>query len=88
MKNAYFYYLLRRGVFRGGGNQIVNAFKTRVLDDDGIFEGFQCVKNALDALPQADAGRLIFEPYNTRVLADGGISEARTCTINAINSLL
>ena len=88
MKQSQFYYLLRRGLFGGGGNPALTALRKRVIADGGIFEGFACANRALSALPQADAGRLLFEPFNLRVVADGGETEARTCTINAINALL
>ena len=53
-----------------------------------IFEGAQCVQDALNALPTADPSRVLFDAYDTRVIADGGTTEARTCTINEINALL
>ena len=52
------------------------------------FEGAQCVQDALNALPTADAGRVLFDAYDTRVTADSGSTEARTCTINELNAIL
>ncbi len=52
------------------------------------FEGAQCVQDALNALPTADAGRVLFDAYDTRVIADSGSTEARTCTINELNAIL
>jgi hypothetical protein len=53
-----------------------------------IFEGAQCVQDALNAFPTSDPGRVLFDAYDTRVIADGGTTEARTCSINEINALL
>lgn len=88
MKKAQYFYLLRRGFLGGSGNALVQAFKERVLADSGTFEAYSCVSRAITGMPQADAGRLLFDPYASRVTTDGGLTEARTCTINAINALL
>ena len=66
----------------------VKDFIVRVESDGGVVESQKCVNKAIKAMPQADAGRLLFEPYAIRVTADGGSTEARNCTINAINALL
>jgi len=87
MKQATFFYLLRRGVFGGGLNPLAAAFRDRVEADGGTIESINCVANAIGAFPTSDSGRLIFEAFETRVVTDGGTTEGRQCTINAINDL-
>ena len=50
MNNAQFYYLLRRGVFGSNLGNSVAVFRTRVLNDGGIFESRTCVNKAVAAL--------------------------------------
>lgn len=88
MKQATFFYLLRRGVFGGGLNPLAAAFRDRVKADSGIVESINCVAKAIQAFPQADSGRLIFDAFNVRVKTDGGITESRNCTIDSINNLI
>jgi len=47
MNSAQFYYLLRRGVFGGGGiwAKYVNDFKARVIADGGTMESPSCAKS-------------------------------------------
>ena len=47
MKQSQFYYLLRRGLFMGGGGvwaKYVNDFKARVIADGGTMESPSCLK--------------------------------------------
>lgn len=50
MKNAIFYYLLRRGIFGANLGNVVALFRTRVINDGGIFESRTCVNKAVAAL--------------------------------------
>jgi len=45
MKQSQFYYLLRRGLFGGGGiwAKYVNDFKARVVADGGTVESTTCI---------------------------------------------
>lgn len=54
MKNAQFYYLLRRGVFGTGGLWAItaSAFQTRVVSDGGTLESKSCLMNDLKYLVQ------------------------------------
>lgn len=52
MNNAQFYYLLRRGVFRGNIGSIVADFVARVTADSGTFESRTCVNKAVASLKQ------------------------------------
>jgi hypothetical protein len=87
MPNAYYYYLLRRGMLRGGLPTWAKNYRDRMNTEGATLEGLKCVTRAVGALPQADKGRVAFDAYNTRTTSDGGSIEARTCTINAINEL-
>jgi hypothetical protein len=66
----------------------VTDFIIRVEADNGILEALNCLGAAINSLPQADIGRLVYEPYAARVVADSGILEAQACTINDINNLI
>ena len=54
MKQSQFYYLLRRGLFSGGGIwvQYVNEFKARVVADGGTMESPSCAKSDVKFLTQ------------------------------------
>lgn len=52
MKQAQFYYLLRRGVFHSGIGSVVADFRSRVIADSGIFESQSCVNQAVASLKQ------------------------------------
>ena len=75
-----------------GGNlspeDAVDAFETRVAADDGIMEGVICLELAVEAFPDADGGRQLFDVYNERCGDLSGSTEARTCTIDELNALL
>lgn len=88
MPNAYYYYLLRRGVIRGGQPRWASDYRSRVNTEGATLEGLKCATKAVGALPQADGGRLLFEAYESRVTSDAGSVEGRTCTINELNEVL
>lgn len=54
MKQSQFYYLLRRGLFGGGGiwAKYVNDFKARVIADGGTMESPSCAKTDVKFLVQ------------------------------------
>ena len=54
MKQSQFYYLLRRGLFGGGGiwAKYVNDFKARVIADGGTMESPSCAKSDVKFLVQ------------------------------------
>ena len=55
MKQSQFYYLLRRGLFMGGGGiwaKYVNDFKARVIADGGTMESPSCLKTDVKFLTQ------------------------------------
>jgi hypothetical protein len=55
MKQSTFYYLLRRGLFMGGGGiwaKYVNDFKARVIADGGTMESPSCAKTDVKFLVQ------------------------------------
>lgn len=54
MKNAQFYYLLRRGVFGGGGiwAKYASDFQTRVVSDGGTLESKSCLTTDVKYLVQ------------------------------------
>jgi len=52
MKQATFYYLLRRGVFHSGIGSVVADFRSRVIADSGIFESQTFVNQAVATLKQ------------------------------------
>ncbi len=62
-------------------------FRDRVEADGGSVEALACLGAAINRLPQADSGRVIWDAYSVRVLADSGILEGRDCTINEINEI-
>jgi len=68
--------------------QYLKDYIDRVAQDGGLVEAISCVRRAVNALPEANEGRLIFEAYDVRVVADLGLTEARDCTITEINNLL
>lgn len=70
------------------GDDTVPLFVARVETDGGYVEGFQCLINELNAFPDADAGRVIFDAFRVRVVTDAGYAEAKFCTVNEINSLI
>ena len=63
-------------------------FEQRVSADGGIMEGFTCLVDEIVSMPQADAGRRLFDAYDARCEAASGDTEARVCTINELNDLL
>ena len=75
-----------------GGNlsteDAITQFQTRVSDDDGIIEGVICLEVAIDAFPDADTGRQLFDVYDERCEDLSGSTEARSCTISELNALL
>jgi hypothetical protein len=87
MKQAQFFYLLRRGFFGGTLNPTVRAFQTRVLADGGVVESLQCLNQAVSNSLPVDFGRYTFDIFSDRVTTDSGSVEARNCTIDSINSL-
>jgi hypothetical protein len=64
-------------------------YRNRVLGDDGIFEGGDCLNDALLALGVGTESRSnIWQQYDeARVLADGGTYEGGNCVVDAINAL-
>ena len=81
------WYKLQESELLAGGDDTATLTTYAALNSL-IFEGAQCVQDALNALPTADAGRVLFDAYDTRVIADSGSTEARTCTINELNAIL
>jgi len=56
MKKANYYYLLRRGFFSGGGDNVIagliSAFKERVETDGGTLESETCLTTDLTFLTE------------------------------------
>lgn len=75
-----------------GGNlspeEAIDAFEVRVADDDGIIESLSCLQLAIEAFPDADNARRLFDIYAERCNDLSGSTEARDCTINELNELL
>ena len=75
-----------------GGNltnaEYVDLFELRVAADGGSLEGIACLLAALDAIPEADDARRLFDVYDNRCELLGGITEARACTITELDNLL
>lgn len=87
MKQARYYYLLRRGFFGGKLLPIVRGFETRIIADGGTLEARNCVNKAVSNSVPVDFGRYTFDAFSTRVVTDSGSSEARNCAIDSINTL-
>ena len=75
-----------------GGNlsdaEYVDLFELRVAADSGLTEAIPCLLAALDALPEADEARRLFDVYNNRCALLSGGTEAQACTITEIDNLL
>ena len=66
------------------GNQIVNAFKDRVLADGGTFEAEGCLNSTVNSL---QALNQIATTFNLRVLADSGTFQSINCLQTTITDL-
>ncbi|MEX1383647.1 hypothetical protein [Lutibacter sp.] len=67
--------------------QIVDAFKDRVLADGGIFESEVCLKQTLLSLGRmSDEGLIVFN-FQQRVFTDGGDCESQVCLIDTLTNL-
>ena len=75
-----------------GGNlsdaEYVDLFELRVAADGGSLEAIACLLAALDAIPESDDARRLFDVYNNRCALLGGGTEARACTITELDNLL
>jgi hypothetical protein len=71
-----------------GTQQLINAFKARVLADGGIFEAEQCLKKTLIGLGGISSYEgFLISNFTTRVLADSGIIEAQSCLLTTLENL-
>lgn len=69
---------------------IINAFKSRILTDFGIFEGEDCINSSITSLISIDIypiGDAAIIAFRTRILADSGTFEAYNCGIVAVQDL-
>ena len=64
-------------------NEIVEQFETRVLNDGGTFEGFDCLTAALQDLGE-DTYYDIFDTYIQRMTDDGATLEGEECLIDQL----
>lgn len=64
-------------------NDIVNQFQTRVLNDGGQLEGYDCLVAALQALGE-NTYYDIFDTYILRMTNDGATIEGEQCLINEL----
>jgi hypothetical protein len=75
-----------------GGNltnaEYIDLFELRVAADGGSLEAIACLLAALDAIPEADDARRLFDVYDNRCELLGGGTEARACTITELDNLL
>lgn len=64
-------------------NDIVDQFQTRVLNDGGTFEGYDCLVAALQDLGE-DTYYDIFDTYIQRMTDDGATLEGEECLIDQL----
>ena len=66
-----------------------DAYRYRVLNDGGTYEGGECVSDALEALGVGSEtlANVWVDEFKNRVETDGGTFEGENCVIDAINRL-
>jgi hypothetical protein len=72
----------------GPTQQLINAFKARVVADGGIFEAEACLQKTLAGLGGISSYEgFLISNFQQRVLYEGGIFEAESCLNTTLTNL-
>lgn len=72
----------------GPTQQLINAFKARVLADSGIFEAEACLQQTLASLGGISSYEgFLISNFQQRVLYDSGVFEAESCLNTTLTNL-